>query len=235
MTNGIPPTHDHQYRRALPRPHRYLGVTDPSSGTDTMVDHVWVAAPSREECDLTRVYWGKQVWVVAPSREEHALTYVYWSEPHISPDLGIQRFEGATFDLLAVDEIIDPKTTFDSGVPTLLGDKHRLIETLRSFTLLETDWDGYLANPPSDESIRSAVNTIENLPDDRKLPRVSLGGEQEIILVWETPGQNIFLTINGETFHLLVKREIDRNLYFDDIPYTAGRIPNKILQHIPPA
>lgn len=128
-----------------------------------------------------------------------------------------------------------PSASFEHVEWRRQSDQIALTRLLDSFKTRGEDWDGYGAEEPDAGTIETAKRVLDHLPSSKGLPRASLSGEGDVVFVWRSRDERIYLTIENATLHLLVMRDHAPNVYIDDLPYDGGDIPDEVLDHLPPS
>jgi hypothetical protein len=113
---------------------------------------------------------------------------------------------------------------------SLTYEKHSLKEAIRELIFFaEVD----NCSAPSLDTLLAALQMVTALPENKRLPKISLDGDGDVLLMWEGPGGQIRLgiTVQGQTLSAVANPGV-KSEHFNPIVF-RGYFPPAILAHVP--
>jgi len=138
--------------------------------------------------------------------------------------------EGFSFEAKTIDVAVSPLTPGLSSVATLRGERERLLSDLCSLVddRSNEDWDGYGAEPVSEDAFRQAYFFIEDLDDDVEMPTLGAEPDGHITMEWyRAPDRLVSVSIGpgGE----LTFAALDGGHPYSGSTQFTGSVPQTIL------
>jgi len=113
-----------------------------------------------------------------------------------------------------------------------LARAERFKQLLRAIALLPelAESRGYAS--VSRKSLQLAAAFVRALPENRMLPRVAVDEDGDVLMTWDGPPPYCALTIERSVLHMVANPGAN-STHVAPTPYNGGRIPPRLLQHIP--
>lgn len=78
------------------------------------------------------------------------------------------------------------------------------------------DWDGYQADPITQDTVHATINLISLLPEWMGMPKIILGTTGDIFLEWKV-GENFVQLSTGESGKLFYYIVLDRQVFCEKV------------------
>lgn len=105
----------------------------------------------------------------------------------------------------------------------------RLLRALGELKGNTNEFSEYIGNPISMRSILAAERIASQLPDTLPAGKIGLDEDGDVCLSFHKDDLSIFLTVEPDKLHLLIKSVNEQSRYFDEVPYDDFEIPTEIL------
>ena len=108
----------------------------------------------------------------------------------------------------------------------------RLLRALGELKGNTNEFSEYIGNPISMRSISAAERIASQLPDTLPAGKIGLDEDGDVFLSFHQDDVSVFLTVEPDKLHLLIKSVGEQSRYFDEVPYNDFEIPTKILEEL---
>ncbi len=94
------------------------------------------------------------------------------------------------------------------------------------------EFSEYIGKSISIRSISAAERIASQLPDTLPAGKIGLDEDGDVCLSFHKDDVSVFLTVEPDKLHLLIKKASEQSRYFDEVPYDDFEIPTKILEEL---
>ena len=108
----------------------------------------------------------------------------------------------------------------------------RLLRALGELKGNSNEFSEYIGKPISIRSISAAERIASQLPDTLPAGKIGLDEDGDVCLSFHKDDASVFLTVEPDKLHLLIKSGSEQSRYFDEVPYDDFEIPTKILEEL---
>lgn len=108
----------------------------------------------------------------------------------------------------------------------------RLIRALGELKWNTNELSDYIGKAISTRSISAAERIASQLPDTLPAGKIGLDEDGDVFLSFHKDDVSVFLTVEPDKLHLLIKSGSEKSRYFDEVPYDDFEIPNTIMEEL---
>ncbi|WP_146111586.1 hypothetical protein [Defluviimonas denitrificans] len=83
-----------------------------------------------------------------------------------------------------------------------------------------------------DASRIAAARFMERLPSSVRAPKLTIDGEGDIVLAWDSP-RKVFVTVEGQVLHAILDPGTPDSMHIDSLNFADGDIPGEVLKILP--
>ena len=81
-------------------------------------------------------------------------------------------------------------------------------------------------------SLSAAQRIAPQLPDTLPAGKIGIDEDGDLFFSFDKDDKSVFLTVEPNELHLLIKDGREKSRYFDEVPYDDFKIPTEILDEL---